>query len=252
MAATFSCAARKVQTALRPARRGISFAAAAGGAAAVTKEQERKLAIPKVLFKGMLPPGWNAIGPDRFAVAWFSGRAGGPRPLQPRRDRLFLRLPSAAGIHEDLAQPESDLLAGRGRGRFPARSRSAPACAAGALRRSHLDSRDGAICGHACTDDPSRPALLRRRAARKPVAAAHAGAALARYPHRAAGAGRYRRRHRHRSSALRFPAFGLEPDAQGHSRRQKLRRDKRAAAIPGAMRLLRLRAAFDRRDQRAS
>jgi glyoxylate/hydroxypyruvate reductase len=48
-----------------------------------SKEQEHKLTNPKVLFKGMLPPGWSAISPERFAAHGFEAVLADRDPYNP-------------------------------------------------------------------------------------------------------------------------------------------------------------------------
>jgi glyoxylate/hydroxypyruvate reductase A len=50
---------------------------------------ERAVTLPKVLFKGMLPPGWAAIGKDRFAAHGFEAVIADQDPYDPEAIHYF-------------------------------------------------------------------------------------------------------------------------------------------------------------------
>jgi glyoxylate/hydroxypyruvate reductase A len=60
-----------------------------GRGAVDQKNKSAKLANPKVLFKGMLPPGWNAIGQSRFASHGFEAVLADRDPYDPEAIHYF-------------------------------------------------------------------------------------------------------------------------------------------------------------------
>ena len=186
----------------------------------------------------MLPPGWDALGRSSFAVAGFRGGAGGPRRLSSRKRSIyFAGFRPPPGFLKTLPNLKAIFSLGAGVDGFlrdPELPRHLPLVRFVDPTLMHEMAQYVVMHvliahrGQRFFDAAQRESQWRQRMLARPSRDTRIGIL---------GLGDIGGTIAERPAAVRFSGFGLEPDAQGHPRRQKLRGRGRIAAIPGAMRL---------------